>query len=133
MLQKQRKLILDSKQRDCMRRAGRVNAMLMDFVRPNIKAGVTTGEIDEIVSQWTRDNGHKPATLGYQGYPKSCCTNNNEVICHGIPSDQKLENGDIVNIDLTTVVEGWHGDQSETFLIGEVSDEKLAVTQCAFD
>ncbi|WP_436716015.1 type I methionyl aminopeptidase [Roseiconus lacunae] len=133
MLQKQRKLILDATGRDAMRRAGRVNAMLMDYVRPHIKAGITTGEIDEMVHQWTLDNGHRAATLGYQNYPKSCCTSRNEVICHGIPGDEKLEDGDIVNIDLTTVVDGWHGDQSETFLIGKVSDEKREVTQCAFD
>lgn len=116
-----------------MRRAGRVNATLMDFLRPHVKAGTTTGKIDEMVFQWTLDNGHKPATLGYQNFPKSCCTSVNEVICHGIPDDYALQDGDIVNVDLTTVVDGWHGDQSETFLIGEVSDEHRAVTQAAFD
>ncbi|OYP30461.1 type I methionyl aminopeptidase [Rhodopirellula sp. MGV] len=133
MLQKQRKLILDSSGRDAMRRAGRVNAMLMDYVRPHIKAGITTGEIDELIHQWTIDNGHQPATLGYQNFPKSCCTSINEVICHGIPGEEKLAAGDIVNIDITTIVDGWHGDQSETFLIGKVDDQKREVTQCAFD
>lgn len=133
MLQKQRKLLLNQRQRDSMRRAGRVNATLMDFLRPHVKAGITTGKIDEMVFQWTLDNGHKPATLGYQNFPKSCCTSVNEVICHGIPDDYALQDGDIVNIDLTTVVDGWHGDQSETFLIGDVSDERRRVTQAAFD
>lgn len=133
MLQKQRKLILTDAQRDSMRRAGRVNAMLMDFIRPHIKQGITTNEIDEMIHEWTIDNGHKPATLGYQNFPRSCCTSVNEVICHGIPGDYALKDGDIINIDITTIVDGWHGDQSETFLIGEVSEEKLAVTQCAFD
>jgi methionyl aminopeptidase len=133
MLQKQKKLILDKRQQEAMRRACRVNAMLMDYIRPHVRAGITTGAIDDLVHRWTMDNGHQPATLGYQNYPKSCCTSVNEVICHGIPGDYELKEGDIVNIDITTIVDGWHGDQSETFLIGEVSDEKRAVTQCAFD
>lgn len=133
MLQKQRKLILKGRQQDAMRRASRVNASLMDFIRPQMKTGITTGEINEMIHQWTLDNGHTPATLGYQNFPKSCCTSINEVICHGIPCDQELKDGDIINLDITTIVDGWHGDQSETFLIGEVSELRKAVTQCAFD
>ncbi len=116
-----------------MRRAGRVNAQLMDYLRPHVKAGTRTITIDELVEGWTRDNGHIPATLGYQNFPKSCCTSINDVICHGIPDDYELKDGDIINVDITTIVDGWHGDQSETFFIGEVSDEKRDVTQCAFD
>ena len=133
MLKKQKKLILNSEQQDAMRRAGRVNAQLMDYLRPNVKAGTTTAAIDDLVVGWTQDNGHVAATLGYQNFPKSCCTSVNDVICHGIPDDYVLQEGDIVNVDITTVVDGWHGDQSETFLIGEVSDERRAVTQAAFD
>ncbi|GAA5505701.1 type I methionyl aminopeptidase [Novipirellula caenicola] len=133
MLKQQKKLILDEAQRDSMRRAGRVNARLMDFIRPHVVAGVTTQSIDDLVAQWTRDHGHVPATLGYQNYPKSCCISVNEVICHGIPGPYELQPGDIVNVDITTIVDGWHGDQSETFLIEEVSEERRAVTQCAFD
>ena len=133
MLQKQKKLILTEAQRDSMRRAGRVNAELMDFIRPRIAPGVTTAQIDQWVHEWTLERGHKPATLGYQNFPKSCCTSVNEVICHGIPDDYALVEGDIINVDITTIVDGWHGDQSETFVIGEVSEEKRAVTQCAFD
>ncbi|MEM9364599.1 MAG: type I methionyl aminopeptidase [Planctomycetota bacterium] len=133
MLTKERKLILNRSQRDAMRRAGRVNAELMDFIRPQVTAGITTDEIDQIVHQWTMDHGHRPATLGYQKYPRSCCTSVNEVICHGIPDEYELKPGDIVNIDITTVVDGWHGDQSETFLIEPVDNEKRAVAQCAFD
>ncbi|MEM9587138.1 MAG: type I methionyl aminopeptidase [Planctomycetota bacterium] len=133
MLTKQKKLILSEAQRDCMRRAGRVNAELMDYIRGFVEPGITTGRLDELVRDWTYDHGHRPATLGYQNYTKSCCTSVNEVICHGIPGDYVLKDGDIVNVDVTTVVDGWHGDQSETFLIGEVSEEKRAVTQCAFD
>src|SRR6056297_2001369 len=133
MLKKQKRLILAEDQRNGMRHAGRVNGQLMDFIRPHVKAGITTGQIDRMVHEWTRDHGHKAATLGYQNYPKSCCISINEVICHGIPGDTVLKDGDIVNVDITTVVDGWHGDQSETFMIGEVSDEKRAVMQCAFD
>ncbi|MEE2936923.1 MAG: type I methionyl aminopeptidase [Planctomycetota bacterium] len=133
MLTKQKKLILSEAQQDAMRRAGQANAELMDYVRPYVKAGISTGEIDELVHRWTIDRGYRPATLGYQNYPKSCCTSINDVICHGIPDNYRLKDGDIVNVDITTVVDGWHGDQSETFLIGEVSEDKQAVTQCAFD
>ncbi len=133
MLKKQKRLVLTEIQRDAMRNAGRVNAELMDFIRPFIVAGTTTGKIDELVRAWTLQHGHKPATLGYQNYPKSCCTSVNDVICHGIPDRYVLRDGDIINVDITTIVDGWHGDQSETFLIGEVNQQRRAVTQCAFD
>ena len=120
-----------------MRKAGRFNSQLIDFIRPHVRMGQTTNEIDRLVHQYTVDHGHRPAPLGYQGekgpYPKSCCTSINDVICHGIPSDYELRDGDIVNVDVTSIVDGWHGDQSETFLIGNVSDEARKVTQCAFD
>lgn len=133
MLKQQRDLMLDTRGRNAMRKAGQANAALMDHIRPHIQAGVATIEIDNLVHQWTKENGHRPATLGYQGYPKSCCISINEVICHGIPDERVLVEGDIVNVDITTVVDGWHGDQSETFLIGEVSEDKRRVTQAAFD
>lgn len=133
MLHGKRKIQLAKPERDAMRRAGSFNAQLMDYIRDFVRAGITTGEIDRLVHEYTLKHGHTPATLGYQGYPKSCCTSVNEVICHGIPSDYVLKSGDIVNVDLTTIVDGWHGDSSETFLIGEVSDEARGVTQCAFD
>jgi len=133
MLKKQKKLVLTEAGREAMRRAGRVNAQLMDHLRDHVRAGIRTAEIDDLVVRWTNDHGHQAATLGYQNFPKSCCTSVNEVICHGIPGDQVLKDGDIVNVDITTVVDGWHGDQSETFAIGEIDDEKRAVMQCAFD
>lgn len=133
MLYGQRKLQLAKPERDAMTRAGRFNGELMDYIRKFIKPGVTTGELDHLVHEYTIRHGHMPAPLGYQGYPKCCCTSVNEVICHGIPGDYALQEGDIVNVDLTTIVDGWHGDSSETFLIGEVSNEARAVTQCAFD
>lgn len=133
MLKQSKTILLNHAQRDLMRAAGRANAALLDYVRPHVVAGTTTEQIDRLVHEWTLDHGYRPATLGYQGYTKSCCTSINDVICHGIPGKEELRDGDIVNIDVTTIVDGWHGDQSETFLIGEVDEEKLAVTQCAFD
>ena len=81
MLKQQRDLMLDTRGRNAMRKAGQANAALMDHIRPHIQAGVATIEIDNLVHQWTKENGHRPATLGYQGYPKSCCISINEVIC----------------------------------------------------
>jgi methionyl aminopeptidase len=128
-----RKLLLGYEGREKMRAAGRFNARLTDEVRKLIAPGVTTAQIDKLVHEFTRDHGHTPATLGYLGFPKSCCTSVNEVICHGIPNDQPLREGDIINVDLTTIVDGWYGDQSETFIVGPASAEAIAVTQAAFD
>lgn len=133
MLTKQKKLILSSTQRDMMRAAGKANGELMDFLRPHVQAGITTIAIDRMVHDWTYERGYKAATLGYQKYPNCCCISVNEVICHGIPDDYVLREGDIVNVDITTIVDGWHGDQSETFIIGQTSEERRAVVQCAFE
>jgi methionyl aminopeptidase len=120
-----------------MRKACRFNAQLMDVVRPLVRPGITTGEIDRAVYEFTTSHGHRPACLGYPGkkkpFPKSCCTSVNDVICHGIPGEYVLQDGDIVNVDLTSVVDGWHGDQSETFIVGQASKLARDVVQCAFD
>lgn len=128
-----RKLLLGHEGREMMRAAGKFNAQLMDVIRENVKAGVTTAELDDLINAYTLDHGHTPATLGYLGYPKSCCTSLNDVICHGIPDETRLNSGDIVNVDITSVVNGWHGDQSETFIVGDASEEAVSVTQAAFD
>ena len=137
MIRKNARVRLNEAERQKMRAAGRFNAQLMDFIRPYVQEGITTAEIDRLVDEYTRDHGHIPACQGYPGeygpFPKSCCISVNEVICHGIPSNYVLRAGDIVNVDLTTIVDGWHGDQSETFLIGDVTPEVVAVVQCAFD
>ncbi len=133
-------LLLKEEEREGMRAACRFNAELMDVLRPEIEPGVTTAHLDRLAYEYTIDHGHTPACLGYPNprsgypaYPKTICTSVNEVVCHGIPNDTPLRSGDIVNIDLTTIVDGWHGDQSETFLIGEVSDEARRLVQATFD
>ena len=107
---------------DGMRRAGAFNGELMEYIRRYVKAGVSTGELDRLAHDYTAAHGHVPACLNYHGFPKSICTSVNNVVCHGIPSfDEVLKDGDIVNIDFTTIVDGFHGDSSETFMIGNVS------------
>lgn len=133
MLHGSRKLKLNIAEREAMRRAGRFNAQLMDYIRDFVRAGISTDEIDRLVSEYSKSHGHTPAPHNYQGFPKSCCTSVNDVICHGIPGPYVLKEGDIINVDVTTIVGGWHGDQSETFLIGTVSDEARGVTQCALN
>ena len=103
-----------------MRRAGRLAAEILDSLVPHVVPGVTTAEIDSIVQRMTLDAGAVPATLGYRGFTKSCCTSINHVVCHGIPGDKALREGDIVNIDVTPVVDGWHGDTSRMYLVGDV-------------
>jgi methionyl aminopeptidase len=103
-----------------MRKAGRLAAEILDALVPHVVPGVTTQEIDDIVYRMTVDGGGVPATLGYRGYTKSCCTSINHVVCHGIPSDKALKDGDIVNIDVTPILDGWHGDTSRMYLVGDV-------------
>ncbi|MGM0443407.1 MAG: type I methionyl aminopeptidase [Fibrobacterota bacterium] len=123
-------LVKSSAEIEGMRRAGAFNAEVMEQVRSFVKAGVSTQEIDTLVHEYTRDHGHTPATLGYQGFPKSCCTSINNVVCHGIPTAKEiLKDGDIVNVDLTTIVDGFFGDQSETFLIGHVDPAAVELVQ----
>lgn len=102
-----------------MRKAGRLAAEILDELTAHVVPGVTTQEIDDIVYDMTLAGGGVPATLGYRGYTHSCCTSINHVICHGIPSDKKLKEGDIVNIDVTPIVDGWHGDTSRMYLVGK--------------
>ena len=121
---------------EAMRRAGRLAAETLDALVPLVQPGVTTGEIDDFVRQFTLDHGAVPATLGYRGYAHSCCTSINNVICHGIPGDKVLRDGDIVNIDVTPLLDGWHGDSSRMYLVGDVPlkarrlVEQLAADHC---
>ena len=126
-------LYLTDEERGGLRAAGRFNAELMDYVRPFVKAGTTTLDLDKLVYEYTMDHGHIPACLGYKSDPNSLCTSVNEVVCHGIPNKMPLREGDIINVDLTTIVDGWHGDSSETFLIGQVSAEAQRLVQLTFE
>ena len=103
-----------------MRRAGRLVAEVLDELVDRIKPGVTTEAIDRFVLSYALDHGALPATLMYRGYGKSVCTSINHVVCHGIPSEKPLRDGDIVNIDVTLILDGWHGDSSRMYLVGDV-------------
>ncbi len=103
-----------------MRAAGRLAAEILDALVPHVVPGVTTAELDDIVRRMTLDGGAVPATLGYRGYTHSCCISINHVVCHGIPGNKTLKDGDIVNIDVTPLLDGWHGDTSRMYLVGDV-------------
>ncbi len=106
-----------------MRKAGKLNTEVLDYISDKIHEGMTTQEIDDLVREYTISHGGICAPLGYEGYPKSVCTSINEVVCHGIPSkDRVLKSGDIVNVDVTTILDGYYADASRMFMIGEVSD-----------
>jgi methionyl aminopeptidase len=110
-----------------MRAAGKLAAEVLAMIAPYVKAGVTTDELNDICAKYTEEQGAISAPLNYHGFPKSICTSVNDVICHGIPSSYVLKDGDILNIDITVIKEGFHGDTSKMFLIGEVSakDKRL--------
>ena len=101
--------------------AGNLAAKTLDEVTSYVKPGITTGKIDKICYEYIKDNGGYSAPLYYRGFPKSCCTSVNHVVCHGIPTEKYLNEGDIVNIDVTAIVDGWHGDTSRMFFVGDVS------------
>ncbi|MGQ0503455.1 MAG: type I methionyl aminopeptidase [Panacagrimonas sp.] len=103
-----------------MREAGRAAAQVLEMIGPFVKAGVSTDELDRIAHRYiTEELGCIPAPLNYKGFPKSICTSVNHVVCHGIPGAKVLKRGDIVNVDITVIKDGWHGDTSETFYVGE--------------
>lgn len=105
-----------------MRVAGRLAAEVLEMVEPHVRPGVTTNEIDRICHEFiTEQQGSTPAPLNYRGFPKSICTSVNHQVCHGIPSNKRLKNGDTVNIDITIIKDGYHGDTSKMFFIGEPS------------
>lgn len=106
---------------DGMRAAGQLTAKALDLLTTEVRPGVTTLHLDKLAFEFGRDHGAKPATLFYRGYRHSVCTSINHVVCHGIPGDKPLREGDIVNIDLTYVLDGWHGDSSRMYPVGEIS------------
>jgi methionyl aminopeptidase len=114
-----------------MRQAGQLAAQTLDYITPYVEIGVTTDKLDQLCHEFIRAHNAVPAPLGYKGYPKSICTSINHVVCHGIPSERHLENGDIVNIDVTVILNGWFGDTSRMYTVGEVplrAQKLIAVT-----
>ncbi|MFQ4145780.1 type I methionyl aminopeptidase [Chlorogloeopsis sp. ULAP02] len=115
-------VILSKRELDKMRKAGHLAAELLYHLEPMVKPGVSTLELNDEAERWTQAHGAKSAPLGYKGYPKSICTSINEVVCHGIPNPKQiLKDGDIINIDVTLIVDGYHGDTSKTFFVGTPS------------
>lgn len=115
-----------------MRRAGRAAAATLAYVGRRLRPGMTTADIDRLVREDTARRGGRPSQLGYQGFPAAVCTSRNHVVCHGIPSPREhLRPGDIVNVDVTTEVDGFHGDTSATFVIGEASPEAARLVEVA--
>jgi methionyl aminopeptidase len=106
-----------------IRTAGKLAAQAIELAGNSIIVGMSTNELDVIVHDFLISNGAYPSTLGYRGFPKSCCTSVNEIICHGIPDDLEIQDGDIVNIDVTAYLDGFHGDSNQTFKVGNVSEE----------
>jgi methionyl aminopeptidase len=121
--------VKDAETIERMRVAGRIAAQALAEVGRHVKPGVTTDELDQIGHEFLCDHGAYPSTLGYRGYPKSLCSSLNEVICHGIPDDTVIEDGDIVNIDITAYIDGVHGDTNATFLAGDVDDESRLLVE----
>jgi methionyl aminopeptidase len=116
-----------------MRKAGRLAAEALDMLVPMVQPGVTTAEIDERVLAFALDHGAIPATLNYRGYRYATCTSVNHVVCHGMPNDKPLRSGDIVNIDVTLILDGWHGDTSRMFPVGEVSRRAERLMQVTYE
>ncbi|MDX2027975.1 MAG: type I methionyl aminopeptidase [Alphaproteobacteria bacterium] len=102
-----------------MRRAGRLAAEVLDFITPYVVPGARTGDLDDLCNNFTLEHGAVSAPLGYRGYPRATCISPNHVVCHGIPGDKRLEDGDIVNVDVTVKLDGWYGDTSRMFFVGD--------------
>lgn len=117
-----------------MRRAGRLAAETLDFITPHVQPGITTAELDRLCHGFILAHGAIPAPLNYRGFPKSICTSVNHVVCHGIPSERKtLVEGDILNIDVTVILDGWHGDTSRMFLVGKVGVKARRLIEITYE
>jgi methionyl aminopeptidase len=124
--------IFTAREQDALRRAGRVAAATLAYVGARLRDGMSTADIDRLVREDTARRGGKPSQLGYHGFPAAVCTSRNEVVCHGIPNPrERLVRGDIVNVDVTTEIGGFHGDTSATFVIGECSPDAKHVVDVA--
>ncbi len=127
-----RSLIRTPEEIEGIRRSGVINTAILDLVGEKIHAGMSTEEIDVIVHDYTVEHGAIPACLGYEGYPKSVCTSINEVVCHGIPSKKEiLKEGDIINVDCTTILDGYYADASRMFIIGNTTPQKEKLVRVA--
>ena len=116
-----------------MRKAGRLAAECLDMLVPMVKPGISTAALDKAAFEFVTDNGAIPACLGYRGYQHTVCTSINHVVCHGIPSPKPLKNGDIVNIDVTVIVDGWHGDTSRMYPVGEINRRAERLINITYD
>ncbi|MDF2943377.1 MAG: Methionine aminopeptidase [Herbinix sp.] len=127
-----REIIKSKKQIDGIRDSGKINIAILDYVRDHIHIGMSTEEINNLVYDKTKELGGVPAPLGFEGYPKSVCTSINNEVCHGIPSEKViLKDGDIINVDVSTIVNGYFSDSSRMFCLGNVSDEKRQLVEVA--
>ncbi len=118
---------------DGMRAAGRLAAETLDYLTPFVQPGVTTGKLDELCHEFILSHGATPAPLNYRGFPKSICTSINHVVCHGIPGERKLVDGDVLNIDITVVLNGWHGDTSRMFVAGTPSTRAARLMDVTYE
>ena len=118
---------------DAMRRAGRLAAETLDMITPHVRAGVATSELDHLIHAFTEAHGAVPATLNYRGYPKSSCISINHVVCHGIPGERRLQDGDILNIDVTSILDGWYGDSSRMFIVGTPSRRAAMLVDVTYE
>lgn len=116
-----------------MRRAGRLAAATLDMIAAEMVPDAETGRLDDLCHAFIRDHGGRPAPLGYQGYPRATCISINEVVCHGIPGARRLAGGDIVNVDVTVILDGWYGDTSRMFWIGEPDEPARQLCQVTFE
>jgi methionyl aminopeptidase len=116
-----------------MRKAGRLTAEALDLLVPAVQPGVTTAALDRLAYEFARDHGAIPATLFYKGYRHSTCTSINHVVCHGIPDERPLREGDIVNIDITLIVDGWYGDSSRMYPVGEISRKAERLIEVTYE
>jgi methionyl aminopeptidase len=117
-----------------LRRAGRLAAETLDYITPFVVPGVSTGALDDLLEKFMRDNGGIPANIGYHGFPKASCISPNHIICHGIPSEKKiLQTGDIINIDITVILDGWYGDTSRMYYVGKPSVKAKRLVETTYD
>ena len=116
-----------------MRKAGQLAAAALDMLTPHVRPGVTTQHLDDLIFQFALDHDALPATLNYRGYTKSICTSINHVVCHGIPAPKPMREGDIINVDVTLIVEGWHGDTSRMYAVGAIKTKAERLIKITYE